>query len=264
MGIKGAAMATCIARILEFTIVFWYSKKKNNPVHFKIKYILRHDKILFKDFLKYSFPVMINELAWGAGTAMNSLIIGHLGTSEAAASSVAQVTRQLSTVVAFGISNAAAIMIGKVIGSGDKDKAEDYGKRFTRLTVFIGIMSGILIISIRPLIISSVTLTEQAEDYLRMMLLVMSYFVCAQAFNTTMIVGIFRAGGDTLFGLIMDISTMWGCSILFGALGAFVFGFSVPVVYVILMSDEIVKVPITFLRYKRKKWLKSVTRENML
>ncbi len=260
MGITGAAIATCISRILEFIIVFWYSNKKNTPVHFKLKYVLRHDKILFNDFLKYSLPVMINELAWGAGTAMNSLIIGHMGKSAAAANSVAQVTRQLSTVVAFGISNAAAIMIGKVIGAGDVKKAEYYGKKFTKLIIFIGIISGLLIISIRPLIINSVILTEQAEDYLRMMLLVMSYFVCAQAFNTTMVVGIFRAGGDTLFGLIMDISTMWGCSILFGALGAFVFGLGVPAVYVILMSDEIVKIPLSTLRYKRKNWLKSVTR----
>ena len=92
------------------------------------------------------------------------------------------------------------------------------------------------------------------------MFFVMSYFVVGQAFNTTMIVGVFRSGGDTRFGLLLDVTTMWCCSILFGALAAFVFGCGVPVVYVILMSDELIKVPITALRYRSYKWLKDVTR----
>ena len=93
------------------------------------------------------------------------------------------------------------------------------------------------------------------------MFFVMSYFTVAQSWNTTMVVGIFRSGGDTRFGLIMDVSTMWGCSILLGSVAAFVFHASVPVVYVILMSDELIKVPITLKRYFSYKWLKDVTRE---
>ena len=80
---------------------------------------------------------------------------------------------------------------------------------------------------------------------------------------TGMLVGIFRSGGDTKFGLIMDVSTMWGCSILLGALAAFVLHWSVPAVYVLLMSDELIKVPITLIRYRSFKWLKDVTRDNV-
>ena len=105
------------------------------------------------------------------------------------------------------------------------------------------------------------TLSEQAHSYLTVMMLVMSYFVFLQAYNTTMVVGIFRAGGDTRLGLIIDVSTMWGGSILFGALCAFVLKLPVEAVYVVLMSDEVIKVPITTLRYRQKKWLKNVTRE---
>jgi len=93
------------------------------------------------------------------------------------------------------------------------------------------------------------------------MMVVMSYFVIAQALNTTLVVGVFRGGGDTKFGLFLDVTTMWGGSILLGALAAFVFKWSVPVVYIILMSDEIIKIPLTLWRYKSKKWLNNVTRE---
>ena len=89
---------------------------------------------------------------------------------------------------------------------------------------------------------------------------VMSYFVLCQAYNTTMIVGIFRAGGDTKFGLFIDVTTMWGCSILLSALVAFVFKWSVPIVYIILMSDEIIKIPLCTVRFKTYKWLNNITR----
>lgn len=91
-------------------------------------------------------------------------------------------------------------------------------------------------------------------------MLVMSYYALAQALNTTLVVGVFRAGGDTKFGLLLDTSTMWGGSILVGALAAFVFHCSIPVVYMILMSDELIKIPFILLRYKSNKWLNNVTR----
>ena len=91
----------------------------------------------------------------------------------------------------------------------------------------------------------------------------MAYFVVAQAYKTTMVVGIFRAGGDTRFGLILDVSTMWGCSILLGALAAFVWKWSVPAVYVLLMSDELIKVPVTTIRYRKYIWLRNVTRSEI-
>ena len=104
------------------------------------------------------------------------------------------------------------------------------------------------------------TLSPEAEGYLSMMMLVMSYFVIGQAYNTTMVVGVFRAGGDTRFGLALDVISMWCCSILLGAIAAFVLKWSVPVVYIILMSDEVLKVPFTTWRYKTRVWLKNVTR----
>ena len=117
-----------------------------------------------------------------------------------------------------------------------------------------------MVLAIRPFIVSAMNLTPEAENYLQILLIIMSYYVVAQVYNTTMVVGIFRAGGDTKFGLFIDVTTMWGGSILLGALCAFVFHWSVPVVYVVLMCDEIIKVPLTTWRYKTKIWLRNVTR----
>ena len=222
LGIRGAAIATLIARIVELILVCGYAKIYNKDVKFRVRYFLHQDKLLVKDFLVYSLPVVLNEVMWGLGTSANTAVLGHMGSSAVAANSVAQVARQLATVVSFGLSSATAIYLGKTIGEKKFDHARAYAKRFIILSVVMGVIGGALILIASPVVISFLSLSAASRYYLKMMFYVMSYFVIAQAFNTTMVVGIFRSGGDTKFGLIMDVSTMWGCSILLGALAAFV------------------------------------------
>ena len=259
MGVSGAALATLITRLLELVIVLVYSQK-NPVVRFRIKDIFVRDKLLFKDFLQFSIPVTINEMMWGLGTSVNAMIIGHMGSTVVAANSVAQVIRQLAMVVAFGLANATAIVIGKAIGENKYEAAKIYARRFLKLTLLFGACGSALILAIGPVVGSFLTLSGDAQGYLNMMMLVMSYFSLAQGYNTTMIVGIFRAGGDTKFGLFCDVGSLWCCSILFGYLCAFVFRLPVTVVYMVLMSDEIIKIPLTTWRYKSKLWLRNVTR----
>ncbi len=260
LGIQGAAIATLVSRVVELISVFIYAKKYNNVIHFKFSNLFVRDKYLFKDFLTYSIPVTLNELMWGTGVAMNAVVIGHLGSSVVSANSVTQITRQLATVIAFGLANATAIIVGKAIGENNFEAAKNYSKRFIKLSIIAGVAGAIVILIVRPILMSTLNLSPVTQGYLSIMMFVMSYFVIAQALNTTLIVGVFRGGGDTKFGLFLDVSTMWGCSILIGWLAAFVFKWSVPVVYIILMSDEIIKIPLTAWRYKSKKWLNNVTR----
>lgn len=261
MGIRGAALGTLIARFVELVLVVGYAKIFNTDVKVRFRYFMKVDKLLMKDFLQYALPVVINEVMWGLGTAANTAILGHMGSAAVAANSVAQVARQLATVVAFGLSSATAIYLGKTIGEQKFEHAKAYAHRFLVLSVIMGAMGGVIILAVSPVAAAALALTVEAKGYLRFMFFVMSYFVIAQAFNTTMIVGTFRSGGDTRFGLLVDVSTMWGGSILFGWLAAFVFKCSVPVVYMILMCDELLKVPITWMRYRSYKWLKDVTRQ---
>jgi putative MATE family efflux protein len=260
MGIKGAALATLLARVVEFLIVLFYSKKINKEVQFHFKNLLIRDKLLMRDFLKYSLPVVLNELMWGAGTAANAAIIGHLGQSVVAANSVTQVTRQLATVIAFGLANATAIILGKAIGEQKEELAKIYAKRFIRLTLVLGVIGAVVVQGVSHIARANMNLSAEANSYLGIMMFVMSYFVIGQTYNTTMVVGVFRAGGDTRFGLVLDVTTLWGCSILFGFIAAFVLKWPIAVVYVIIMSDEIIKIPLSTWRYKSMKWLKNVTR----
>ena len=267
MGIAGAALATACARLIELVLVLGYARwMKTSPrihrrVCLRFSDLFVRDPLLFGDFMRYSLPVIANELMWGLGTSMSAVVIGHISTQMGAANAVAQVARQLATVVSFGIANAAAILIGKVIGEGRRDLATDYARKFIRLTLAAGGCGSVIILAVRPFLVAGLSLDPEARGLLSMMMLVMAYFVFAQAYNTTQVVGVFRAGGDTRFGLILDVSTMWGGSILVASLAAFVFDGSATLVYMLLLSDELIKIPFTTWRYRTRKWLRSVTRD---
>ena len=263
MGVVGAALGTFIARTLEVVLVFIYARTRNREIKFRFKYFIKCDPVLVKDFLTYALPVVLNEVLWGFATSANTAILGHMGSAAVAANSVAQVARQLATVVAFGVTTATAIYLGKTIGERKNEHAKAYAVRFIALSIILGVMGGALILICSPFVTASLSLTPQAKDYLRFMFFVMSYFVVAQSYNCTLNIGIFRSGGDTKFGLKTDMCVMWGGTILTGALAAFVFKCSVPVVYFILMCDELIKIPILTVRYRKYIWLKNITRDNL-
>ena len=260
LGVRGAAVGTVFARLGELLVVIIFDRSRNHTLRFHFSYLFRKNQELWSDFLKYSTPVMANELFWGAGVSSISAVLGHMGSAVVAANSVAQVVRQLAMVIGFGVSSAAAIMIGKAIGEGSREMAEDYGRKFVFLSVVTGLFGTVVVLIARPIALAALVLTPQAKTYLNFMMYIMAYFVFVQSINTTIVVGICRSGGDTKFGLFLDLVFLWGVAILGGFLSAFVLRLGVYVTYIILLSDEVIKVPITLWRFRSKKWLKDVTR----
>lgn len=260
LGAAGAAWGTVIARFSESLVILFYDRKINRTLKFSIKFLVSKNGLLTRDFWKYALPVIINELLWGTGISMITGILGRLGSSVVAANAVAQVARQLSMIIGFGVAYAAAIEIGKKIGEGNREGAKDLGRRYAVLSVITGFIGAAVILIALPVMLKFLVLPPDAAKYLKMMMLVMSYFVIGQSINSCFVVGIFRAGGDTRFGLFFDLTFMWGIAILGGWIAAFVFHAPVTVVYMILLSDEVLKMPVAYGRYKSYKWLKNVTR----
>lgn len=260
LGVVGAALGTVIARLAECFMVLIHNKWKNGLITVNVRLLFVKNKILLQDFFKISGPVILNEVLWGVGMSATAAILGQLGSAAASANAIVQVVRQLSTVISFGIASATAIMVGKAIGEGKKELARDYGNRFVRIIMVSGLLGSGIVLIVRPIVMAIMELTPVAREYLSIMMLLMAAYVWFQAFNTLMVVGIFRGGGDTRFGLILEIIGLWGCSVFLGCLAAFVFRLPVPVVSAVILMDEYVKFPLILHRYRTYKWLRDVTR----
>ncbi len=260
MGVAGVALATSISRAVQLLCCLFVSARSKN-VKMRFSYIFVHNKILFKDFINLSMPAVLNDLVWGVAFSTYSVILGHLGSDMVAANSIVVVIRNFATTFCFALGSASTIWIGKEIGRGNMKGAEKDASRLLWLTVAAGIIGGIFVLLISPFVIKHASLTEQAMHYLKYMLYINSYYVLGTAVNTTLIAGIFRAGGDSKFGLKCDLIDMWCYAVPLGFIAAFVLKLPHLVVYFLLCTDEFVKWPWVIRRYRSKKWLNNITKD---
>lgn len=254
----GAAAATAIARGVELLWVLAELTKKGR-IKIRFAYIRRPDQGLRKDFWHYTLPVLGNELVWGGGFTMYSVIMGHLGTDAVAANSIANIAKNLIASLAGGIGNGGSIMVGNELGAGRLETAKAYGRKLCHIAVVSGILSGIFLLLLSPLVLEITDLSPQAEEYLRWMLAMCAVYMVGKYVNGTTVAGIFCAGGDSRFGFLCDAVTLWCFTVPVGLLAAFVFKWPVLAVYFIVNSDEIVKLPAVYRHYRKYKWLKDLT-----
>lgn len=261
MGVRGAALATLLSRCFEFAAVFFYMRKANRQVRIRLKYFVRLDSVLLKDFLVLSIPVVLNETLWGAGISANAAILGQLGSAAAAANSVVRVIRELIMVMCIGLSAATAVLMGKALGTRQMELAEQYAKRMVVLSFCVTLLTSSAMFLLRHTIADTLALGAQAREYLVFMLAVLALYGLCQSLTCPIIVGVLRGGGDTRFGLILEGSALWFGSVLLGFVGAFILKLPVKAVFVLLMLDEFIKVPFAVWRWKSGVWLKDLTRE---
>lgn len=262
LGAMGVAISTSLSRLVELAACLVVSAlNKNAKLNFR--YLFIKNKLLFSDFVKLSLPALANDIAWGVAFSMYSVIIGHLGTDAVAANSFVVVVRNFGTILCFGTANAGGILLGKIIGGNNLDEAKEGGKKLMKLTVITGALGGFIILAAMPLVLKYADLTETAMHYLKYMLLINTYYVMGAAVNTTLIAGVFRAGGDSRFGFVCDAIDMWCYAVPLGFLAAFVLKLPVMWVYFLLCTDEFVKWPWVIRHYRSGKWLNNITRDNL-
>ncbi len=264
LGIVGVALATSITRGVEFLICMADSRL-NRVIRLHVRDFFGKSGALLRDFFRFAVPAAANDIVWGLAFSVYSVIFGHLSSNIVAANSVASVVRNLGTVVCFGTSSAAAIVLGKAMGDNRLAEARVYASRFVYLSIWTALAGGVVILCCRPLVLQFmhyyVTVTDVVRSELNTMLYINSYYILGMSINTMLVCGIFRAGGDVRFGLICDIFAMWGYAVPIGLLCAFVFRIPEIWVYFVLCLDEFVKMPIFARHYKKGSWLRNITRE---
>lgn len=263
LGAAGVALATSISRGVELALTLLVSFKSRDV---KLKFSLMFEKnaLLFKDFLRMALPATLNDVSWGLAFSTYSVIIGQfLGSDMVAANSFVSLVRNFATVLCFGVASAGGILLGQLIGDSRMQEADESAKKLMRLTVLFGLIGGGMVLASMPLVLRFADLTPQGKEYLRVMLLINSYYVMGAAVNTSLIAGVFRAGGDSRWGFICDTVDMWCYAVPLGFLAAAVLKLPALWVYFLLCTDEFVKWPWVIGHYRSKKWLKNITRDDL-
>ena len=264
MGIRGAAIGTLIARIVELAIVVVYLVKFDKKLCMFSENFLKRDKALLRDFVKVDTPVMLSQLLWSVSVPMQTAILGHLSTSTVdaiAANSVATTFYQYLKVIVQSMSAACAVMIGTAIGRGDLRRVRSDGRTLSVLSVSIGVVLAVILLLLRSPLLSLYDLTPATYELADDLMAVMSVVMVGMSYQMPVSFGIIRGGGDARFTMYMNIISTWVIVMPLSFMSAFWWHWSVVAVVMVIQSDQIFKGLPTFLRFRSYRWIKKLTRE---
>lgn len=259
LGANGSAYSTVV---VELIALIWCiaASRKEIRIRPDLAGFRWRSADVTKDLIKIILPSLGSSLAWGLGFSIHSVIMGHLGSDATAAASIASVAQELITCVCKGISAGTGIMMGKLLGQNLFEKAKIYGRKFCQISVWTGGIHMALLCLISPFMAKFFVLSDTARTYLIFMLIFSSFYVFAFSINTIVVCGIFPAGGDTRYDAVSVFFAAWCFALPLALLGTFVFHWPTLIIYVVMCSDEIIKLPWVYPRYKKYLWLKNLTR----
>lgn len=262
MGIRGAALATLISRLIEFIVTVVYLLFIDKKLKMKIKDLFITDKQMIKDYFKTGLPLMMSSVSWGIAMSIQGAIIGRLIESAIAANSIATTIFQVATVICYASSNVACVLIGKTIG--EKKPMEIIKKRSINLQlifVAIGVISSGILLLTKNLIIDFYDASPETIDITNQFIWVLAVTIIGTSYEAPALCGIVSGGGETSFVLKNDIIFMWLIVLPLSALSAFVFKFPVVVTFACLKADQILKCAVALVKVNSFNWVKTVTRD---
>ncbi len=260
MGVKGAAIGTLIARIVEIIFILYTVYRNPGPLAATLKELLDWDKVFVGRYMKTTYPVIVNEAFWSLGQIMYSIAYARIGVEATAAVQIVSTIQNIFFVIVRGLANASTVMIGNKIGAGEKEESYDYAIMFLSMATLAGLFLG-LTMALTPGLTLSLfrDLDPEVYDVAKKMLVIMGLVFAVRTFNATVIVGVLRGGGDTSYSMYLEMGAVWLVGVPLAFLGALYFKLPVYWVMALISLEEIVKGIIAIPRVLSKKWIKDLT-----
>lgn len=260
MGVAGAAIATLVSRIIEFSVVAFYVFEKDRRLNLKFRELLPMDKELLRDFGKYGAPVIAGQVVWAMNVAVQSSIIGSMGSAATSAVSICSMMFQMISVMLFALSGSVGILTGKMVGNGEVERVKNHARVVQLMYLCLGILYCLFVLLIRRPFVSLYNLTPEGEAIALQFLTILAVSLIGTCYQGHSLMSLVKAGGDTKFVFINDTIFTWCIVIPSALIALYVFRAPPWVVYICLKSDEILKCFVAYFKINSFNWIKNLTR----
>lgn len=262
LGASGAALATVISRIIELILLvnYVYFMKRDYELRFTFKDIKSINKNLVSIYISKSMPTFLNDTLWAFGTVLYAVAYSRAGTSAMAASQIAASTGNFFIITAVCIAIGSSIMIGNELGADNIKEAIIYCKKFSILVTIVGAIFGLLLIKSIPLLLKIFSVSNSLAPDIEKMFWIMGILMALKTFNTFIIIGVLRSGGDTKYALFLEMGCMWFVSLPLTFIAAYK-GVPVYILVALTYTEEIAKFIFGVPRAISKKWANNIVKE---
>lgn len=261
LGMKGAAIATVIARLVEFVIAITFILRFEDKIRYSVGNFLHYDRTFVRDFAVHVTPVLLNELAWSLGNSMALVVMGRMGRDFVTANSITQITTQFAQIFIMGLSNATAVIIGNSIGAGERQRTWDLARSIMVVGAAFGAAAAGLLLLLRGPVIGLYNIPEATKILTAQVMAAAALVAFFQSLCFIGFMGVLRGGGDNRFVLFCEAFFLWAVAIPAGFIAGLWLGLPAPLVYLALRSDEIIKLLVGLPRIWGGRWIRDVTRQ---
>lgn len=264
MGVKGAALATAISSWTSPIVILVISLIQKNILIAPLREVFALDRKMIGAFFKKAAPVIANESMWGLGTTVYNIIFANIGYEEYAAIAIVKTFENFSFCFFLGICSACCVMVGKSVGSGEIKESIRDSKRFLIIMPIVSMLVGVLMIALRAPLISLFNMGDNISQYsldlAGKIVIIASVWSAMRNIPYITVVGIFRSGGDTATGTIIELVVLWCFSVPMTFIAANVWKLPFLAVYAVMYLCEDIPKSIWFLTHWRSgKWIRPVT-----
>lgn len=263
LGVRGAAIATLLTRVVELAIVWTYTFHIQKQLDIRPSELMRVDRTLSRDYVHYGLPVGLTDMQWALIGMLKAAIIGQMGATFVAANNIANSMANLGTMFTFALAGGACVMVGKAVGKGDYDAARAYSKTIQIMFFLIGlVMAGLVFLLREPFTrIYGTSADPEVFELSTVMIAILAVTLVGTSYHASCFVGINRGAGDSRFVALVDMICGWLVVLPATLLAAFVFHWPLPVVFLCTRIDQCFKWIIAFFRLRGNKWIRNITRE---
>lgn len=259
MGIAGAALATLIARVVEFVIVIVYVYVKEDKLHLRIGKLRTLDKSLARKYFVTGMPVILNELFWALGDSALAVVLGRMGTEVVAANSIVAVATNFASIFCRGVTAACCIVVAGTIGAGNRDELPMQKRFFQRIAIGLGILAGGVLLILRPVMLRMYNVDAITIEYASQILRVEAVLQVFRFFQLMNMMGLLRGGGDVKFAMMNDLVFLWGVTVPLGFLCGLVLHWPPVLVYCVIKLDQVIKAVTSEVRLRSGRWIHDTT-----